>query len=73
MLAHNLIRWTGELGDDRVEGELTVARTMRTRMISLPGRLVNRAGRPTLRLPDRWPLADTFTTALQASRTPSPM
>ena len=68
MLAHNLIRWTGDLGDVRVEGELTVARTMRTHLISLPGRLVNRAGRPTLRLPDRWPWADTFTTALHSLR-----
>ena len=41
---------------------------MRTRLISLPGRLVNRAGRPTLRLPDRWPWADTFTAALDALR-----
>ena len=68
VLAHNLIRWTAALGNVRVEGELTVARTMRTRLISLPGRLVNRAGRPTLRLPDRWPWADTFTTALHSIR-----
>ena len=68
VLAHNLIRWTAILGEVRVEGELTVARTMRTRLISLPGRLVNRARRPTLRLPARWPWADTFTTALTALR-----
>ena len=59
MLAHNLIRWTTTLGNVRVDDELTVARTVRTRLISLPGRLVNRAGRPTLRLPHRWPWADT--------------
>ena len=68
VLAHNLIRWTAILGEVRVNDELTVARTMRTRLISLPGRLVNRAGRPTLRLPQRWPWADTFTTALDALR-----
>ena len=67
VLAHNLIRWTAILGDVRVDDELTVARTMRTRLIALPGRLVNRAGRPTLRLPDRWPWADTFTTALDCA------
>ena len=67
-LAHNLIRWTAILGDVRVNDQLTVARTMRTRLISLPGRLVNRAGRPTLRLPERWPWANTFTTALTALR-----
>jgi hypothetical protein len=68
VLAHNLIRWTAVLGDVRDAGELTVARTMRTRLLGLPGRLVNRAGRPTLRLPDRWPWADTFTTALDSLR-----
>ena len=68
VLAHNLIRWTAIFGDVRVDEELTVARTMRTRLIGLPGRLVNRAGRPTLRLPERWPWADTFTTALDTLR-----
>ena len=37
VLAHNLIRWTAILGDVRVNDELTVARTIRTRLISLPG------------------------------------
>jgi hypothetical protein len=68
VLAHNLIRWTAIISEARVEGELTVARTMRTRLIALPGRLVNRAGRPCLRLPERWPWANTFTTALDALR-----
>jgi hypothetical protein len=68
VLAHNLIRWTATLGEVRVDDELTVARTIRTRLIGLPGRLVNRAGRPTLRLPQRWPWADTFTTALASLR-----
>jgi Transposase DDE domain group 1 len=68
VLAHNLIRWTATLGDVRVDDELTVARTIRTRLIGLPGRLVNRAGRPTLRLPDRWPWAATFTIALTTLR-----
>ena len=68
VLAHNLIRWTATLGEVRVNDELTVARTMRTRLIGLPGRLVNRAGQPTLRLPDRWPWAHNFTTALASLR-----
>ena len=68
VLAHNLIRWTAILGNVRVDDELTVARTMRTRLISLPGRLVNHAGRLVLRLPERWPWANTFTTALDALR-----
>jgi hypothetical protein len=68
VLAHNLIRWTAILGEIRVEDELTVARTIRTRLIAIPGRLVNRAGRTVLRLPTRWPWATTFTTALDALR-----
>lgn len=68
VLAHNLIRWTAILGKARVGDELTVARTIRTRLIAIPGRLVNRAGRTILRLPTRWPWADTFTTALDTLR-----
>jgi hypothetical protein len=67
-LAHNLIRWTAILGNVRVEDELTVARTMRTRLVAIPGRLVNRAGRATLRLPTHWPWAASFTTALDTLR-----
>ena len=33
-------------------------KTIRTRLLALPGRLVNRAGHPTLRLPTRWPWAN---------------
>lgn len=68
VLAHNLIRWTAHLGGVRVGDELTVARTMRTRLVSIPGRLVNRAGRTILRLPTKWPWANTFTTALDTLR-----
>jgi Transposase DDE domain group 1 len=64
VLAHNLWRWTAELGDLRPEGQLTVARSLRTRLLALPGRLVNRAGRQILRLPARWPWADQFLAAL---------
>lgn len=72
MLAHNLICWTAILGNIRVADELTVARTMRTRLVAIPARLVNRGGRPTLRLPTRWPWATTFITALDALRLPAP-
>jgi Transposase DDE domain group 1 len=68
VLAHNLIRWTAILGKVRVDDELTVARTLRTRLVAIPARLVNRAGRTVLRLPTRWPWADTFTAALDALR-----
>jgi hypothetical protein len=68
VLAHNLIRWTAALGKIRVDDQLVVARTIRTRYLAVPARLVNRAGRPTLRLPTRWPWADTFTNALDKLR-----
>jgi hypothetical protein len=68
VLAHNLYRWTAELGDLRPHGELTVARTLRTRLLALPGRLVNRAGRWILRLPARWPWAQQFVGALARLR-----
>jgi Transposase DDE domain group 1 len=64
VLAHNLIRWTDQLGGTRHGDQLTVARTVRARLIALPGRLVNRSGRPTLRLPRDWPWAHAFTLAL---------
>ena len=68
VLAHNLIRWTAILGKTRVENQLIVARTLRTRMITIPGRIVNRSGRVTLRMPTHWPWASAFTTALDTLR-----
>ncbi len=71
-LAHNLIRWTTICGHVRADDQLIVARTIRTRLVALPGRIVNRAGRPTLRLPTGWPWATEFTTALDTLRTLRP-
>ena len=68
VLAHNLIRWTARLGDIHPDDQLTVTRTIRTRLLALPGRLVNRSGRRVLRLPTRWPWATTFTRALDKIR-----
>ena len=68
VLAHNLIRWTDQLGGTRHGDQLTVARTVRARLIALPGRLVNHSGRPTLRLPRDWPWAHAFTLALARVR-----
>ena len=70
VLAHNLIRWTAILGatDNHDTGRLVVARTIRTHLLAVPGRLVNRAGTPTLRLPRNWPWARTFTIALSRLR-----
>ena len=63
-LAHDLIRWTAMLGDITPEDQLVVARTVRTRFLSVPGRLVSRSGRPTLSAPLEWPWAEAFERAL---------
>lgn len=72
VLAHNLTRWTATLGEVRVDDQLVVARSLRTRLLALPARLVNRSGRPTLRMPSRWPWADQLVTALNAIRDLTP-
>ena len=72
VLAHNLTRWTAVLGAIRVEDQLVVTRSIRTRLLTLPGRLVNRSGRPTLRMPTAWPWAEQFVTALNALRNLEP-
>ena len=68
VLAHNLTRWTALLGELRADDQLVVARTIRTRLLALPARLVNRSGRATLRMPRGWPWAHQFVTALNALR-----
>ena len=67
ILAHNMVRWTAHLGCHHTD-RLIVARTIRTRLLALPARLVNHAGRLTLRMPTRWPWATTFTTILDTLR-----
>jgi hypothetical protein len=68
VLAHNLIRWSANLANIHPEHELTVARTIRTQLIALPGRIVNRSGQPILRLPTHWPWAEPFLEALTRLR-----
>ena len=68
VLAHNIARWTARIGRTQDPDKLTVAATVAKRLLAVPGRLVNRSGRPTLRLPARWPRANTFTTALRRIR-----
>jgi hypothetical protein len=72
-LAHDLIRWSAVLGDITSEGHLVVARTVRTRFLSVPGRLVSRSGRPTLRAPLEWPWAEAFERALSLLRALPPV
>ena len=68
VLAHNLLRWTTTIGQPAPVDQLTVARTTRLRLINIPGRVVNRSGRPTLRGPLHWPWAQLFTRRLAALR-----
>jgi hypothetical protein len=68
VLAHNLIRWTVTIGLPRLVDQLTVARSVRTCLIAIPARLVNRAGVLTLRGPVGWPWAGWFTRRLACLR-----
>jgi Transposase DDE domain group 1 len=68
VLAHNLTRWTARLGALHPTDQLTVARSIRARVLTVPGRLVNRAGSLVLRLPERWPWEHHFAQALARLR-----
>jgi hypothetical protein len=72
VLAHNLLRWTAALGEHTTD-QLLVAKTWRHRLLAIPGRLVNRSGTPTLRLPARWPWAQRYRAALDALRALPPV
>ena len=63
-LAHNITRWTARLGHTHSTDRLTVAATVRHRLLTIPGRLVNHSRRHRLRLPANWPWAPTYTSAL---------
>jgi hypothetical protein len=65
-LAHNLLRWTHliALPDQTVR----TARTLRRRLLSIPGRLTRTARRSMLRMPARWPWQHDFHAALARLR-----
>ena len=65
VIAHNLARWTARLGLG--EGIVTT-KTLRRRLFGLVGRLTRSARRVTLHLPERWPWAIGWTTALARLR-----
>ncbi len=71
VLAHNLLRWTAILGGVVASEELTVARSMRTRLIGIPARLVNRSGNSVLRMPEYWPWADDSSAPCAARAVPA--
>ncbi len=65
-LAHNLLRWVAALGLGHMRP--VVAKTLRRRFITLPGRLTHRSRRRHLHLPRRWPWARQFLSAIVALR-----
>lgn len=72
VLAHDLVRWTTTIGQAGPVDRLTVARTVRRRLVAVPGRLVNRAGTLTLRGPADWPWSQWFLLRLAALRSLEP-
>jgi hypothetical protein len=65
-LAHNLLRWVATIGLG--SPELVVAKTLRRRLLALPGRLTRSARRRLLHLPTDWPWATQFLGALTRLR-----
>jgi hypothetical protein len=65
-LAHNLLRWTQLLG--LPDTTVRAARTLRRRLLKIPGRLTSHARGWTLHLPARWPWHGDYLSALNAIR-----
>jgi Transposase DDE domain group 1 len=65
-LAHNLLRWTQLLG--LPDTTVRAARTLRRRLLQIPGRLTHHARGWTLHLPARWPWHGDYTRALNRIR-----
>jgi hypothetical protein len=65
-LAHNLLRWTQVLG--LPDSTVRAARTLRRRLLEIPGRLTRHARGWTLHLPARWPWHGDYLNALNRIR-----
>jgi len=65
-IAHNLLRWTQLLG--LPDTTIRAARTLRRRLLQVPGRLTRHARGWTLHLPARWPWHGDFQAALARIR-----
>ena len=72
VLAHDLIRWTATIARTEPVDQLTVARSVRRRLIAMPARLVNHAGTLILRCPLRWPWRHWFKRRLAVLRALQP-
>lgn len=65
-IAHNLLRWTTLIG--LPNSTVRTSRTVRRRLLSLPGRLTTSGRQWTLHLPSRWPWQHDFIRALARIR-----
>jgi Transposase DDE domain group 1 len=65
-LAHNLLRWTQQIG--LPDTPVRAARTLRRRLLSVPGRLTRHGRSWTLHLPARWPWHGDYLVALNRIR-----
>ena len=67
-LAHNLTRWLTRRPNTAHSRQLTVAATVRDRLLTVSGRLVNHSRQHRLRMPAHWPWARAFTRTLTHAR-----
>ena len=65
-IAHNMVRWLSCLGLDH-RGPV-VAKTIRRKFITVPGRLTHRSRRTELHLPTAWPWATEWTACFDRLR-----
>jgi hypothetical protein len=65
-LAHNLGRWTSQIG--LPNAPVQTARSRRHQLLAVPARLTRSSRQWTLRMPARWPWQHDFTTILDAIR-----
>ncbi len=65
-MAHNLARWVGRIGLEEVT--FVATKTMRRRLLSVPGRLTRSGRGRTVHLPKQWPWAGQFLAALALLR-----
>jgi hypothetical protein len=65
-LAHNLLRWTHLIA--LPDQTIRTARTLRRRLLTIPGRLTRHGRQTRLRMPARWPWATDILAALTQLR-----
>ena len=71
-LAHNLGRWVRRLGLGPESPPMTT-KTLRTRYLTVPGRMTSSGRRKLLHLPVEWPWEDQFNTCLENLRAIGPL